>query len=155
MPTVNQNPDTTPDSYWFPCSRRVLPDAELFGVRMCKAFGRPIYYVSDRGGRRVLMKQIGSITVYPSGRIGLWPHKGITTDDQLFLVGAAEDAFRNRPSKRTGYAYRVAKKVRYWRAIVAVQADPATDAVAEAVRSAIDIEDTQDVTLTSLVEDAA
>ncbi|MFH5209034.1 hypothetical protein ACHIPZ_12645 [Antrihabitans sp. NCIMB 15449] len=122
---------------------------------MRKPYGRPFYYVTEKDGRRILMKQIGSVTVYASGRIGLWPHKGITTDDQRFLVGAAEDAFRNKPSKKAGYSFRVAKNVRYWRAIVSVQANPQDDVVAAAVRAAIDIEDAQDVTLTSLVGDAA
>ena len=156
---MSTNISPTPDSplttghHMFPCSTLPVADAELFGAKMRKPFGRPHYYVADDGR---VFKQIGMLSIYATGRICVWPHCGINQRETGRLVGAAEDAFLKKPSKKTGYHFRVAAKSRYWKTYISVPVNERTDAAVAAIRASIDFQDAQDVArITSLAEDAA
>lgn len=68
--------------------------------------------------------EIGWVFVHAhNGRIALEPCKGLTERQMWFLIGAAEDAFRNPPSESTGWA-RKSPDAEWWEGGILITCDP-------------------------------
>lgn len=119
--------------YWFqPGMLRGLDNAqalaalEPLGVRLRPAAGQLVYFRDEETG--YVMKEIGSLFVDPDGTIEILPCRGHSPRDLRVLLGSAEEAFRRKPSKATGWHFRRRGPGKsFWYAEIQVRADDPTD----------------------------
>lgn len=119
---------------WFHVPKAAEPDTlTALGIAMRNPFGKMVYYVDPESGR--LLAEVGEITVYATGRIVVWPRANINQRHERTLLGCAELAFREPPSKKTGWWYRRRGPGKsYWASIVLVPV-PEQHPIAMAVRA--------------------
>lgn len=123
--------------HWFHVPKAGSPETlALVGITMREQAQSMTFEHDDESGH--LMAQVGSITVYPDGRIIAWANKGIPESARRILWGCAEKAFREKPSKATGWEYRPRNGGKgYWASGVSVPVGH-TDPVAMAVHAWIE-----------------
>lgn len=80
-------------------------DLHVFGVRMQREDDEtPTYKFEEHDGRRVLLKHIGDLTVWPDdGLIYAWPLRGLSDSERHILLGSAERAFHTPPAESAGW----------------------------------------------------
>lgn len=136
MTTTDERPDLR---YWYqvPASQR-LPLEQLvellkpMGVRLREPMGRSVYFRDEESG--LVLQEAGSIAVYGDGRICVWPRVDVAESVVCVLLASAEEAFRNKPRKSTGWHLRRKGQAAYWSTVVLVRA-PDEDAVVMAMRA--------------------
>lgn len=81
-------------------------DLHVFGVRLRREDDEgPTYKFEEDDGRRVLLKHIGDLTVWPDdGLIYAWPLRGLSDSERHILLGSAERAFHQPPTEAEGWA---------------------------------------------------
>lgn len=119
---------------------------------MRKPSGRSHYYTDDDGG---MWKELGNVYVFGSGRIIVWPFQGLSTKEQNLLVGAGEEAFRNPPSKKTGWTFCRKGAKKWWRTHLSIRIDNNHDAASSVARTYEDFETFQHNALDSQIREAA
>lgn len=124
--------------HYFTATPIELAVATMFGVVLRKPKGTVYYYMDEN--KREVYKTLGSITVSPaSGRIMIWPLRGLTEIETKFLIGTAERAFRIPPTKATGWGFNRRKAGNYWFTFISAPVDPEHDAVAKAALAQTDM----------------
>lgn len=104
----------------FSLPSRTLEQVELLGVKVKKPRGEVKYSIEE--GRA--WKLIGWVFVHvDTGQIVLRPYEGLTEREFRYLVGGAEDAFRNPPSEATGWA-RKSPDAEWWQGGTMITVDP-------------------------------
>lgn len=80
-------------------------DLHPFGVRIRREDDEaPTFKFVDDGGRRVLLKHIGDLTVWPAdGLIYAWPMRGLSDTERHVLLGSAARAFHEPPTEADGW----------------------------------------------------
>lgn len=141
---MNNTIDHSPDRryVYFKCSAVDIAIAAVFGVLLKNPRGTAYYYYDDYKKR--VFKNLGALTVSAStGRITVHPLNGLKDTEVKMLVGAAENAFREPPTKAGGWKFHRRKSGNYWTTLIAAPVDPRQDAVAEAVMTTVPIESEQ------------
>lgn len=149
--TPRQVPDTY-KQHTFLCPRRTIEEVQFVGVQLRKPSGRPHYYTDDDGG---MWKELGAVYVLDSGRIIVWPYEGLSQRELNTLTGAGEEAFRNPPSKKTGWTFCRRASKKWWRTYLALRVDNDHDAASSVARAHEDFETFQHNVLDSQIREVA
>ncbi|WP_206499119.1 hypothetical protein [Rhodococcus sp. KRD175] len=146
--------DNTPRYHYFRCPAVELTAAVVFGVVLRKPFG-PAYFYFDEHKKRVF-KNLGMILLSPStGRIEAFPLEGLSELETKMLIGAAEKAFRQPPTKATGWRFNQRKAGNYWLTYISAAIKPDGNAVAKAVMSNMDNVEVQRLALKQQIVEVA
>ena len=126
----------------------------MFGVVLREPDGTAYYYFDEYKKR--VFKNLGVLSVSPdTGRIVAWPLRGLSDFETRKLIGAAEKAFREPPTKATGWRFCRKKTGNYWMTYVATPVDPEGDTVAEAVMTTVHHETAQQLTISQQIAELA
>jgi hypothetical protein len=107
-----------------------------FGVNLL----RPMPYscvVYRSMAENKLMKEVGELTVGRAG-VSVRPRQDTTEPELRLLLGCAEKALREKPSRATGWQYKRTKQASWWRCTILRPIDDG-DEEASAFRSAHDV----------------
>lgn len=127
-----------PTTYYFDCPSRRLDEVAPFGAVVRRASGKSTYSVHDNGR---IYKTVGALVVTGDVKITIWPNVDVTSSDLSRLTGAAEDAFRNKPTRKTCWKlYRTKKNEVFWSTMVSLPINEREDVTAIAIRKALDDE---------------
>lgn len=104
----------------FKLPSRTLEQVEPLGVKIEKPRGE-VEYSIEKGHA---WKLIGWVLVHViTGQIAIQPHEGLTEREFWYLIGGAENAFRNPPSEATGWA-RESADAEWWEGGTMITVDP-------------------------------
>lgn len=106
--------------YTFSLPSRTLEQVEILGVKVENPRGKVKYSVEEGHA----WKLIGWVRVHVnSGQIVIRPYEGLTEREFRYLLGGAENAFRNPPSEATGWA-RESTDAEWWEGGTMITVDP-------------------------------
>lgn len=124
--------------HWFNLPRFETPQEALealhpFGVRLRPELDRParFYWSDDANG---VLCDLGEVTVYKSGQIGVWPYRDLTAGQLKALIASAGNAFERAASRGGGWVTRRRNGRSYWWTMTVVRADDT--GIAELIRAA-------------------
>lgn len=116
----------------FQLPSRTLEQVELLGVKVRKPRGEVKYSIKEGHA----WKLIGWVRVHvTTGQIVIWPYEDLTEREFRYLLGGAEDAFRNPPSEATGWARRT-PDAEWWEGGTMITVDP-DEAAAALIAAAV------------------
>lgn len=139
-------------TYYYRAPRTRIESADLFGIVLRDAFGTSSYYFDEK--KKLIYKEIGVIDVFPStGKISAWPMEKLTARETEMLIGTAELAFRQPPTKATGWSLKRRKNRNFWRSYVSVPVHPDHDHIAYAIAESISFRDLQYVRINQQTTD--